>query len=131
MSLSEAASTLKIMAFGHLLSASETVRRTSSAAAAGRAARAGRATVATRSEEHTSELQSHSDLVCRLLLEKKTYAVPFLALAIWFLLYRSRFGLWLRAAGEQPGAADPSGVPVFLIRYLAVTAGGRLARLAG
>src|SRR5438132_8950970 len=28
--------------------------------------------VAGRSEEHTSELQSHSDLVCRLLLEKKT-----------------------------------------------------------
>src|SRR5260221_13605983 len=27
-----------------------------------------------RSEEHTSELQSHSDLVCRLLLEKKTIA---------------------------------------------------------
>src|SRR5438034_6636082 len=27
---------------------------------------------ARRSEEHTSELQSHSDLVCRLLLEKKT-----------------------------------------------------------
>src|SRR5438034_2280453 len=28
---------------------------------------------APRSEEHTSELQSHSDLVCRLLLEKKNY----------------------------------------------------------
>src|SRR5260221_12423351 len=27
--------------------------------------------VVSRSEEHTSELQSHSDLVCRLLLEKK------------------------------------------------------------
>src|SRR5438132_9811094 len=27
--------------------------------------------VTSRSEEHTSELQSHSDLVCRLLLEKK------------------------------------------------------------
>src|SRR5437588_3973895 len=27
--------------------------------------------IALRSEEHTSELQSHSDLVCRLLLEKK------------------------------------------------------------
>src|SRR5260221_9001072 len=26
------------------------------------------------SEEHTSELQSHSDLVCRLLLEKKTHS---------------------------------------------------------
>src|SRR5436190_11925745 len=30
-----------------------------------------RAPAAERSEEHTSELQSHSDLVCRLLLEKK------------------------------------------------------------
>src|SRR5438034_4766497 len=33
--------------------------------------RAGRGTGRHRSEEHTSELQSHSDLVCRLLLEKK------------------------------------------------------------
>src|SRR5437588_7552542 len=31
------------------------------------------ALVADRSEEHTSELQSHSDLVCRLLLEKKKH----------------------------------------------------------
>src|SRR5947207_6801798 len=30
-----------------------------------------RRTSSSRSEEHTSELQSHSDLVCRLLLEKK------------------------------------------------------------
>src|SRR5438034_5135620 len=34
-------------------------------------ARHRRARTAPRSEEHTSELQSHSDLVCRLLLEKK------------------------------------------------------------
>src|SRR5260370_28937488 len=33
--------------------------------------RFGGATAATRSEEHTSELQSHLNLVCRLLLEKK------------------------------------------------------------
>src|SRR5260221_3123571 len=33
--------------------------------------RAGLRTSFARSEEHTSELQSHSDLVCRLLLEKK------------------------------------------------------------
>src|SRR5215204_3005331 len=33
--------------------------------------RGGAAWRASRSEEHTSELQSHSDLVCRLLLEKK------------------------------------------------------------
>src|SRR5260221_5491072 len=35
-----------------------------------------------RSEEHTSELQSHSDLVCRLLLEKKIQYRTNLALAI-------------------------------------------------
>src|SRR5438034_7936262 len=33
--------------------------------------------VCARSEEHTSELQSHSDLVCRLLLEKKNKALGF------------------------------------------------------
>src|SRR5947207_4098951 len=40
----------------------ETVKKGKAAAAAG-----------PRSEEHTSELQSHSDLVCRLLLEKKKH----------------------------------------------------------
>src|SRR2546421_9472866 len=33
-------------------------------------------TSAARSEEHTSELQSRSDLVCRLLLEKKKHTEP-------------------------------------------------------
>src|SRR5690349_24247785 len=37
----------------------------------GKAARQGRQVGAGRSEEHTSELQSRRDLVCRLLLEKK------------------------------------------------------------
>src|SRR5438034_6455673 len=32
-----------------------------------------------RSEEHTSELQSHSDLVCRLLLEKKKRSVTYMS----------------------------------------------------
>src|SRR5260221_7632155 len=41
------------------------------AVGAGRHAPFGRAVGIDRSEEHTSELQSHSDLVCRLLLEKK------------------------------------------------------------
>src|SRR5438034_5723874 len=51
--------------------------RTGMAMAAPRRAFAGRSTdnchygATNRSEEHTSELQSHSDLVCRLLLEKK------------------------------------------------------------
>src|SRR5260221_6085940 len=36
----------------------------------------GKAGKAHRSEEHTSELQSHSDIVCRLLLEKKKQTAP-------------------------------------------------------
>jgi ABC-type uncharacterized transport system permease subunit len=59
------------------------------------------------------------------------YAVPFVAVIIWWVLNRTRVGLWLRAAGEQPGAADASGVPVFLVRYLAVITGGGFAGLAG
>src|SRR5260221_9776589 len=39
--------------------------------------RAQRALPGHRSEEHTSELQSHSDLVCRLLLEKKKFRLVF------------------------------------------------------
>src|SRR5438034_7905013 len=50
-------------------------RRVEGDAARGDAAEAGEEAVSAdvhqRSEEHTSELQSHSDLVCRLLLEKK------------------------------------------------------------
>src|SRR5438132_10910159 len=42
--------------------------------AVGKSIRAGRRPQRLRSEEHTSELQSHSDLVCRLLLEKKNPA---------------------------------------------------------
>src|SRR5437773_3468313 len=46
-------------------------------AARGNVAEAARR-LATRSEEHTSELQSHHDLVCRLLLEKKKIPVTLL-----------------------------------------------------
>src|SRR5260221_7063322 len=38
-----------------------------------------------RSEEHTSELQSHSDLVCRLLLEKKKNSPRIRELAQWLV----------------------------------------------
>src|SRR5438034_7088680 len=38
---------------------------------------AGQVALLARSEEHTSELQSHSDLVCRLLLEKKKRVRPY------------------------------------------------------
>src|SRR2546430_1822048 len=42
------------------------------------------ATVKTRSEEHTSELQSQSNLVCRLLLEKKKTAILYTRSILFF-----------------------------------------------
>jgi general nucleoside transport system permease protein len=44
---------------------------------------------------------------------------------------RTRVGLWLRAAGESPGAADAAGVPIFAVRYVAVWLGGVLAGIGG
>src|SRR5436190_16041999 len=55
--------------------------RASSCAARGRWRLSARRSSA-RSEEHTSELQSHSDLVCRLLLEKKKKIILYLFLVM-------------------------------------------------
>jgi ABC-type uncharacterized transport system permease subunit len=44
---------------------------------------------------------------------------------------RTRQGLWLRAAGESPAAADAAGVPIFVVRYAAVVVGGVLAGVGG
>lgn len=54
-----------------------------------------------------------------------------LALGLWFILYRTKIGLILRAAGENPGAADAAGVSIFKVRYWAVIVGGMLAGAAG
>lgn len=51
--------------------------------------------------------------------------------ALWFFLYKTRPGLYLRSVGENPGAADSLGVSVYLIRYTYVIAGGMLAGLGG
>jgi ABC-type uncharacterized transport system permease subunit len=49
----------------------------------------------------------------------------------WWLLYRSRFGLRLRAVGEVPEAVDTAGVSVFRLRYVGVSLSGILAGLGG
>ena len=49
----------------------------------------------------------------------------------WWILYRTRFGLRLRAVGENPGAVDTAGISVVRLRYLAVICGGILCGLAG
>lgn len=55
-----------------------------------------------------------------------------LALAlVWWVLYRTPFGLRLRAVGEKPEAAASLGVDVRRVRWLAVLGGGALAALGG
>jgi ABC-type uncharacterized transport system permease subunit len=58
--------------------------------------------------------------------------IAFLAVPVtWFVLYRTRFGLRLRAVGENPKAVDTAGISVTRMRYQAVLITGLLCGLAG
>ncbi|MCA0042672.1 ABC transporter permease [Celeribacter litoreus] len=49
----------------------------------------------------------------------------------WWVLFRTRFGLRLRAVGENPSAVDTAGVSVVALRYAALVIAGVLCGLAG
>ena len=58
--------------------------------------------------------------------------LAFIAVPIcWYVLYKTPFGLRLRATGENPGAADAAGVNVIKLRYTAVIISGVLAAIGG
>lgn len=67
-------------------------------------------------------LSGHSMLV---------YVALFCVPATWWILYRTRFGLRLRAVGENPAAVDTAGISVIGLRYAAVCICGVLCGIAG
>lgn len=60
-----------------------------------------------------------------------TYLAWALVPATWWLLFRTRWGLQLRATGEAPEAARASGVRIRMVQSVATLIGGALAGLGG
>lgn len=60
-----------------------------------------------------------------------TYLSMLLVPVLWYLIFRTRLGIILRAAGEREEVLFASGINPRLVRYLAVLAGGFLAGIGG
>ncbi len=61
-----------------------------------------------------------------------TFYVGLIILLIsWFVLYKTRLGLRIRACGENPHAADSVGINIYKIRYIGVLTSGFLAGMGG
>ena len=54
-----------------------------------------------------------------------------LTVALWFLFYRTKYGLHIRSVGEHPKAADTLGINVYKVRYFCVITSGILAGIGG
>ena len=59
------------------------------------------------------------------------YLSVILVAILWFVFYKTKAGLLLRAVGENPSAVDALGHNIFFIRYAAVIVGGMFAGAGG
>ncbi len=59
------------------------------------------------------------------------YLTYILVPLVYYILFKTKIGLTLRAVGEEPAAADSRGINVFLVRYIATAVGGALTAAGG
>lgn len=60
-----------------------------------------------------------------------SWIAALLVFAIWYFLYRTPWGLWLRGVGEYPAAPEAAGIPVNKVRTWSLIVSGALAGLGG
>ncbi|ODT16193.1 MAG: ABC transporter permease [Kaistia sp. SCN 65-12] len=60
-----------------------------------------------------------------------SWFAAFLVFPVWYFLYRTPWGLWLRGVGEYPAAPEAAGIPVNKIRTWSLIVSGALAGLGG
>lgn len=60
-----------------------------------------------------------------------TYLVFIMVVVVWFVFYKTRFGLRMRACGEHPRACDTLGINVLRMRFVCVCISGFMAGLGG
>lgn len=60
-----------------------------------------------------------------------SWVAALLVVAVWYFLYRTPWGLWVRGVGEYPAAPEAAGIPLDKVRTWSLIVSGSLAGLGG